>query len=166
MRAANNAGARRGRKPPRPGEANTNFVIGVNGWGPNINIARDPRWGRNPEVPSEDSFLAGKVGAAMTRGIQGQLDQQANGGQVDVPWFAAPHGRCIPVWRTRSSFLTKPALICAGFALCLCLCLCLWWINKTPCLAWWVPLSGWVLTFFALWKQFPEQNQRTVGRVS
>jgi beta-glucosidase-like glycosyl hydrolase len=31
-----------------------------------------PGWGRNEEVPSEDSFLAGKVGAAMTRGIQGR----------------------------------------------------------------------------------------------
>ena len=75
MRAGNNAGARRGRHLPRPGEVNANPSIGVNGWGPNINIARDPRWGRNMEVPSEDSFLAGKVGAAMTRGIQGQGDR-------------------------------------------------------------------------------------------
>ena len=37
----------------------------------NLNIARDPRWGRNSEVPSEDSYLAGKVGAFMTKGIQG-----------------------------------------------------------------------------------------------
>jgi beta-glucosidase-like glycosyl hydrolase len=71
MRAANNAGARRGRHPARPGESNANPFIGVNGWGPNLNIARDPRWGRNEEVPSEDSFLSGKVGAYMTKGIQG-----------------------------------------------------------------------------------------------
>lgn len=71
VRAANNAGADRGRHPTPPGEPNVNDPIGVNGWGPNLNIARDPRWGRNEEVPSEDSFLAGKLGAAMTRGIQG-----------------------------------------------------------------------------------------------
>lgn len=62
MRAANNAGATRGRHVlPRPGEANENPPIGVNGWGPNINIARDPRWGRNMEVPSEDSFLGASI---------------------------------------------------------------------------------------------------------
>jgi hypothetical protein len=44
MRAANNAGATRGRHVlPRPGEKNENPPIGVNGWGPNLNIARDPR---------------------------------------------------------------------------------------------------------------------------
>jgi beta-glucosidase-like glycosyl hydrolase len=74
MRAANNAGATRARHA-RPGEplAAANLPIGVNGWGPNLNLQRDPRWGRNSEVPSEDSYLAGKVGGAMTRGIQ-QLD--------------------------------------------------------------------------------------------
>ena len=30
--------------------------IGVSAWGPNLNIYRDPRWGRNVEVPSEDPF--------------------------------------------------------------------------------------------------------------
>eukprot|EP00041_Stephanoeca_diplocostata_P002461 m.26785 g.26785 ORF g.26785 m.26785 type:complete len:826 (+) comp13381_c0_seq2:48-2525(+) len=65
MRVANNVGGTRDRDPGR------NRPIGVNGWGPNLNIARDPRWGRNSEVPSEDAFLAGMVGAAMTRGIQG-----------------------------------------------------------------------------------------------
>jgi beta-glucosidase-like glycosyl hydrolase len=37
---------------------------------PNINIARDPRWGRNQEVPSEDPLLNGDYGAAYTAGIQ------------------------------------------------------------------------------------------------
>ena len=68
MRAANNAGATRGRHFPVPG---TNPLIGVNGWGPNLNIQRDVRWGRNSEVPSEDPLLAGKLGAAMSRGLQG-----------------------------------------------------------------------------------------------
>ena len=65
MRAANNVGATRARRPGH------NDPIGVNGWGPNLNIARDPRWGRNSEVPSECSFLSGMVGAALSRGIQG-----------------------------------------------------------------------------------------------
>jgi beta-D-xylosidase 4 len=72
VRAANNAGGTRMRRPDAAGGFNANPPIGVNGWGPNLNIARDPRWGRNEEVPSEDPFLSGKVGAAMTRGIQGQ----------------------------------------------------------------------------------------------
>ena len=72
VRAANNAGATRARHAD-PGEHfHTNPRIGVSAWGPNLNIARDARWGRNTEVPSEDPLLAGKVGAAMTRGIQGQ----------------------------------------------------------------------------------------------
>ena len=36
------------------------FQIGLNGWGPNINIVRDPRYGRNSELPSECPVLNGK----------------------------------------------------------------------------------------------------------
>ena len=44
MRAANNAGATRGRRVlPRPGEKNLNPPIGVNGWGPNINMCASIR---------------------------------------------------------------------------------------------------------------------------
>eukprot|EP00299_Pterocystis_sp_00344_P008133 c2962_g1_i1.p1 GENE.c2962_g1_i1~~c2962_g1_i1.p1 ORF type:complete len:853 (-),score=180.57 c2962_g1_i1:68-2626(-) len=45
-------------------------LIGLTGFGPNINIARDPRFGRNSELPGEDPFLSGKVAAAMVRGMQ------------------------------------------------------------------------------------------------
>ncbi len=38
-------------------EASNNIVIGLDAWSPNINIARDPRWGRNQEVRSPLSFL-------------------------------------------------------------------------------------------------------------
>eukprot|EP00316_Scyphosphaera_apsteinii_P008097 CAMPEP_0119344274 /NCGR_PEP_ID=MMETSP1333-20130426/106888_1 /TAXON_ID=418940 /ORGANISM="Scyphosphaera apsteinii, Strain RCC1455" /LENGTH=841 /DNA_ID=CAMNT_0007356709 /DNA_START=446 /DNA_END=2971 /DNA_ORIENTATION=+ len=43
---------------------------GLDCWSPNINIARDPRWGRNQEVPSEDPTLNGVFGAMYTQGLQ------------------------------------------------------------------------------------------------
>jgi len=44
---------------------------GLNVWSPNINIFRDPRWGRGQETWGEDPFLTGEMGAAFVRGIQG-----------------------------------------------------------------------------------------------
>lgn len=38
---------------------------------PNINIFRDPRWGRGMETYGEDPFLTGKMGAAAVKGLQG-----------------------------------------------------------------------------------------------
>lgn len=43
---------------------------GLDCWSPNINIARDPRWGRNQEVPSEDPLMNGRFGSGYTRGLQ------------------------------------------------------------------------------------------------
>lgn len=40
-------------------------------WAPNINIFRDPRWGRGQETPGEDPLMAGKYAVAYVRGIQG-----------------------------------------------------------------------------------------------
>ena len=40
-------------------------------WSPNLNLARDPRWGRTAETYGEDPYLAGKNGAAFVRGLQG-----------------------------------------------------------------------------------------------
>lgn len=44
---------------------------GMTFWAPNINIFRDPRWGRGQETPGEDPLLAGKYAVAYVRGIQG-----------------------------------------------------------------------------------------------
>jgi beta-glucosidase len=44
---------------------------GLTFWSPNINIFRDPRWGRGQETWGEDPFLTGKLGAAFVRGLQG-----------------------------------------------------------------------------------------------
>ena len=44
---------------------------GLTYWAPNINIFRDPRWGRGQETCGEDPFLTGAVGAAFVEGLQG-----------------------------------------------------------------------------------------------
>src|SRR3569833_394273 len=44
---------------------------GLDFWSPNINIFRDPRWGRGQETFGEDPFLAGKMGIAFIQGVQG-----------------------------------------------------------------------------------------------
>lgn len=44
---------------------------GLSFWTPNVNIFRDPRWGRGQETFGEDPFLTGELGLAMVRGLQG-----------------------------------------------------------------------------------------------
>lgn len=44
---------------------------GLTFWSPNINIFRDPRWGRGQETWGEDPFLTGKLGTSFVKGIQG-----------------------------------------------------------------------------------------------
>ncbi|HEY1924640.1 MAG TPA: glycoside hydrolase family 3 C-terminal domain-containing protein [Candidatus Acidoferrum sp.] len=44
---------------------------GLDFWAPNINIFRDPRWGRGQETYGEDPFLTGRMGIAFVTGMQG-----------------------------------------------------------------------------------------------
>ncbi len=44
---------------------------GLTFWSPNVNIFRDPRWGRGQETWGEDPFLTGEMAAAFVRGLQG-----------------------------------------------------------------------------------------------
>ena len=44
--------------------------LGLTYYAPNINLMRDPRWGRNEEVPSEDPFFTGEYGHEFTVGFQ------------------------------------------------------------------------------------------------
>jgi beta-glucosidase len=48
---------------------------GLTFWTPNINIFRDPRWGRGQETFGEDPRLTGELGSAMVRGLQGDHPQ-------------------------------------------------------------------------------------------
>ena len=49
----------------------TGLYQGLTFWAPNVNIYRDPRWGRGQETWGEDPFLTGALGAAFVRGMQG-----------------------------------------------------------------------------------------------
>jgi beta-glucosidase len=52
-------------------EGNHRIFFGLTFWSPNINIFRDPRWGRGQETYGEDPFLTGKLGVAFVSGVQG-----------------------------------------------------------------------------------------------
>lgn len=47
---------------------------GLTVWSPNINIFRDPRWGRGHETYGEDPFLTKTLGVAFIRGLQGESE--------------------------------------------------------------------------------------------
>jgi|HubBroStandDraft_1064217.scaffolds.fasta_scaffold00002_35 beta-glucosidase len=49
----------------------SNIMEGLDFWSPNINIFRDPRWGRGQETYGEDPFLTGRMGVAFVTGMQG-----------------------------------------------------------------------------------------------
>jgi beta-glucosidase len=49
----------------------SNVMEGLDFWAPNINIVRDPRWGRGQETYGEDPFLTGRMGVAFVTGMQG-----------------------------------------------------------------------------------------------
>lgn len=47
------------------------IYTGLTFWSPNINIFRDPRWGRGQETYGEDPYLTARMGVAFVRGLQG-----------------------------------------------------------------------------------------------
>jgi beta-glucosidase len=52
-------------------EDNHRIFFGLTFWSPNINIFRDPRWGRGQETYGEDPFLTARMGVAFVTGVQG-----------------------------------------------------------------------------------------------
>ncbi|KTW14734.1 glycoside hydrolase family 3 C-terminal domain-containing protein [Sphingomonas sanguinis] len=55
----------------QPLNADRGLYQGLTIWSPNINIFRDPRWGRGQETYGEDPFLTSRIGIAFVRGLQG-----------------------------------------------------------------------------------------------
>jgi beta-glucosidase len=52
-------------------DGNSGFFRGLDFWAPNVNIFRDPRWGRGQETYGEDPFLSGRMAVAFVTGMQG-----------------------------------------------------------------------------------------------
>ena len=52
-------------------DGHSNIFEGLDFWAPNINIFRDPRWGRGQETYGEDPFLSARLGVAFVTGLQG-----------------------------------------------------------------------------------------------
>ncbi|MHB1021967.1 MAG: glycoside hydrolase family 3 C-terminal domain-containing protein [Acidobacteriaceae bacterium] len=52
-------------------ENNHSIYFGLTVWSPNINIFRDPRWGRGQETYGEDPYLTSRIGVAFVEGLQG-----------------------------------------------------------------------------------------------
>ena len=57
---------------------------GLTIWSPNVNIFRDPRWGRGQETPGEDPATAGKYAVAFVRGIQGSSPAGGGGAPLQA----------------------------------------------------------------------------------
>lgn len=53
------------------GRVSRGIYQGLTFWTPNINIFRDPRWGRGQETYGEDPFLCGKLALQFVKGLQG-----------------------------------------------------------------------------------------------
>lgn len=63
---------------------------GLTFWSPNVNIFRDPRWGRGHETYGEDPFLTARLGVAFIRGLQG--DGEVMKGAACAKHFAVHSG--------------------------------------------------------------------------
>ena len=73
---------------------------GLTVWTPNINIFRDPRWGRGQETYGEDPFLTAEMGLSVVRGLQGPADSKYDKLHACAKHYAVHSG---PEW-SRHSF--------------------------------------------------------------
>ncbi|WP_291528003.1 xylan 1,4-beta-xylosidase [Bacteroides sp. UBA939] len=72
---------------------------GLTMWTPNINIFRDPRWGRGQETYGEDPYLTGQMGIAVVNGLQGTGDEKYDKMHACAKHFAVHSG---PEWNRHS----------------------------------------------------------------
>lgn len=72
---------------------------GLTFWTPNVNIFRDPRWGRGQETYGEDPYLTSRMGIAVVKGLQGPSDGTYNKLHACAKHFAVHSG---PEWNRHS----------------------------------------------------------------
>lgn len=73
-------------------------------WTPNVNIFRDPRWGRGQETYGEDPYLTGVLGSAVVRGLQGPEDSKYRKLWACAKHYAVHSG---PEWSRHTANLTN-----------------------------------------------------------
>lgn len=76
-------------------EGNIKRYQGLTMWTPNVNIFRDPRWGRGMETYGEDPFLSAQMGVAVVRGLQGPEGEKYDKLHACAKHFAVHSG---PEW--------------------------------------------------------------------
>ncbi|MCQ2196873.1 MAG: glycoside hydrolase family 3 C-terminal domain-containing protein [Bacteroidaceae bacterium] len=72
-------------------------------WTPNVNIFRDPRWGRGQETYGEDPYLTSRMGVAVVKGLQGPDDAKYRKTLACAKHFAVHSG---PEWNRHSFNVT------------------------------------------------------------
>ena len=72
---------------------------GLTFWTPNVNIFRDPRWGRGQETYGEDPYLTSVMGVAVVKGLQGPADSKYDKAHACAKHFAVHSG---PEWNRHS----------------------------------------------------------------
>jgi beta-glucosidase len=82
----------------KKGEENTRF-LSLSVWTPNINIFRDPRWGRGQETYGEDPYLTSRMGIKVVKGLQGPDDAKYRKLLACAKHFAVHSG---PEWSRHS----------------------------------------------------------------
>ena len=90
-RAKHNQAVRAGRR---------DILEGLDFWAPNINLFRDPRWGRGQETYGEDPFLAARMGVAFVSGMQGDDPKYLR--VISTPKHFAVHSGPEPSRHTRN----------------------------------------------------------------
>ncbi len=78
---------------------------GLDFWAPNINIFRDPRWGRGQETYGEDPFLTARMGVAFVTGMQG--DDEKYYRVISTPKHYAVHSGPEPTRHTADVTVSK-----------------------------------------------------------
>ncbi|MDZ7345550.1 MAG: glycoside hydrolase family 3 C-terminal domain-containing protein [candidate division KSB1 bacterium] len=82
-----------------------NIYQGLTFWSPNINIFRDPRWGRGQETYGEDPYLTARMGVAFVKGLQGNDPKYLK--VVSTPKHYAVHSGPEPERHTFDAIASK-----------------------------------------------------------
>jgi beta-glucosidase len=96
VRAKNNQAQMRGQENRR--------FLSLSVWTPNVNIFRDPRWGRGQETYGEDPYLTSRMGISVVKGLQGPADSRYKKLLACAKHFAVHSG---PEWSRHTLNVTN-----------------------------------------------------------